>query len=434
MEDKISEFLHVPFESLQGINYSVLRKLFKKIDNFEYFEEEVTRLNVLVDEIKSQYYSRISKLSKLLNESSEQKNIASKELSHLQDQLMQDRERCRRKIDALNKQLDSSRDAIKRLNDEKDAKEESMIRQSKHQNVNSVQNVLDKENKLLRRKLKEMENILQICKSNSVSLQLKYDTIVQEKELMLQNKKWTEEKLSSYNNKTLADESTKASRIRNLEEKLYQAQADRESALSYSQLLLDQNKQLSHSVEEKILEIKNLKDTACIEKTEFSKEMTLQKSMNDLLSSQLASFERDHSSGEIGKDDDNLCKDPDHNNVTDELMNTKVQFQKSQDECQRLQNIISDFVQEDKATVDTNGASHTVGKLFSDIKVLRKQLIKERSQKFQLQNQMEDFILELEHKTPELVSFKERTKSLEHELKRSTELLETISMLSLIHI
>lgn len=150
--------------------------------------------------------------------------------------------------------------------------------------------------------------------------------------------------------------------------------------------------------------------------------------MNDLLRSQLTSLEKDCSLRAIEKNDDNSCRNPEHTDVIDELIDTKLRLEKSKNECQRLQNIVMDCTKEEEATMTTSAVSPTVGKLFSDIKVLKRQLIKERNQKFQLQNQLEDFILELEHKTPELISFKERTKSLEHELKRSTELLETVSL------
>ncbi|EJS43339.1 mlp2p [Saccharomyces arboricola H-6] len=428
MEEKISEFLHVPFESLQGIKHSVLRNLYRNIGKFERSEEEVTRLNVLVDEIKSQYYGRISKLNELLENSYEEKGSASKELNSLQDQLKEERLRFSRKLNALSRQLDASHEAINRLNDMKGTKEEAAILQAEHENGEEEKTVLDRENKLLRRKLLEMENILQTCKSDTLSLQLKYDTKVQEKELLLQSKKWMEEKLSSCNERTLVDEVTKTSHVQNLEDKLNQTQADYESILTYNKFLSDQNQQLSHSMEEKVLEIKNLKDTVNMEKTEFSKEMTLQKNMNDLLRSQLQSLERGHSSRAKEMGDENPCKNPEHINLIDELIDTKSKLQKSKDECQRLQDIVIDCIGEDKTITDAKTATSTVGKLFSDIKRLKRQLIKERNQKFQLQNQLEDFILELEHKTPELISFKERTESLELELKRSTELLETVSV------
>lgn len=85
--------------------------------------------------------------------------------------------------------------------------------------------------------------------------------------------------------------------------------------------------------------------------------------------------------------------------MIDELIDTKLRPEKSKNECQRLQNIVMDCTKEEEATMTTSAVSPTVGKLFSDIKVLKRQLIKERNQKFQLQNQLEDFILELEHKT-----------------------------------
>lgn len=101
--------------------------------------------------------------------------------------------------------------------------------------------------------------------------------------------------------KTLTEEVTKLSHVENLEEKLYQMQTDYESVFTYNKFLLNQNKQLSQSVEEKVLEMKNLKDTASVEKAEFSKEMTLQKNMNDLLRSQLTSLEKDCSLRAIEK-------------------------------------------------------------------------------------------------------------------------------------
>ncbi|CAI4435622.1 CBM_collapsed_G0027690.mRNA.1.CDS.1 [Saccharomyces cerevisiae] len=194
MEDKISEFLNVPFESLQGVTYP--------------------------------YYSRISKLKQLLDESSEQKNTAKEELNGLKDQLNEERSRYRREIDALKKQLHVSHEAMREVNDEKRVKEEYDIWQSRDQGNDSLNDDLNKENKLLRRKLMEMENILQRCKSNAISLQLKYDTSVQEKELMLQSKKLIEEKLSSFSKKTLTEEVTKSSHVENLEEKLYQMQSE----------------------------------------------------------------------------------------------------------------------------------------------------------------------------------------------------------------
>lgn len=429
MEDKISEYLHVPSKSLQGVNYSILRALCKRIDKFERSEEEVTRLNVLIDEIKSQYYTRISKLNELLGESSEEKNVSKKELSRLHNLLKNERSKCARKIDALNKQLNASKNTITKLNDERGVKEEAEVLKAEHQNDDLERSALGHENKLLRRKLLEMENILQTCKSNTLSLKLKYDTVVQEKELILENKKWMEEQLSFRDEKTLVDDVTRTSHVQNLEEQLNRTQNDYESVSTNNQFLLAQNKQLSHSMEQKILEIKNLKDTVNIEKADFSKEMTLQKNMNDLLRSQLTSFEKNYSLSAREKDNDDPCKNPQHANVVDELIDTKLQLEKSKDECQRLQNIVADCIEEDEAAFDnTHNVDPSVNKVFSDIKALKRQLIKERNQKFQLQNQMESFIKELERKTPELISFKERTESLEQELKKSTDLLETISL------
>lgn len=102
-----------------------------------------------------------------------------------------------------------SHEAMREVNDEKRVKEEYDIWQSRDQGNDSLNDDLNKENKLLRRKLMEMENILQRCKSNAISLQLKYDTSVQEKELMLQSKKLIEEKLSSFSKKNASGRSHK---------------------------------------------------------------------------------------------------------------------------------------------------------------------------------------------------------------------------------
>ncbi|QID85745.1 hypothetical protein GRS66_008330 [Saccharomyces pastorianus] len=429
MEDRISEYLHVPSESLRGVNYSILRTLCKKIDKFELSEEEVTRLNVLIDEIKSQYYTRISKLNEILAKSSEEKNVSNKESDRLHSLLKNERSKCARKIDALNKQLNASKDTIKKLDDERGMKEEAAVSQAERENDDPARNALSNENKLLRRKLLEMENILQTCKSNTLSLKLKYETVSQEKDLILQNKKWIQEQLSFRDEKTLVDEVTKTVHVQNLEEKLNRIQNDYESVSTNNLFLVAQNKQLSHSMGEKILEIKNLKDTVNIEKAEFSKEMTLQKNMNDLLRSQLTSLERNYSLRTIEKDNDDPCKNPEHSNVIDELIDTKLKLEKSKYQCQRLQDIVADCIEKNGAAFDnTHIADPSVSGLVSDIKNLKRQLIKERNQKFQLQNQMESFIMELERKTPELISFKKRTELLEHELKHSTDLLETISL------
>lgn len=63
----------------------------------------------------------------------------------------------------------------------------------------------------------------------------------------------------------------------------------------------------------------------------------------------------------------------------------------------------------------------------SDFILLKKQLIKERRTKEHLQNQIETFIVELEHKVPIINSFKERTDMLENELNNAALLLEHTS-------
>lgn len=188
-------------------------------------------------------------------------------------------------------------------------------------------------------------------------------------------------------------------------------------------VLKQKNNELSKSLQEKLLEIKGLSDSLNSEKQEFSAEMSLKQRLVDLLESQLNAVKEElNSIRELNTAkviaDDSKKQTPENEDLLKELQLTKEKLAQCEKECLRLSSIT------DEADEDNKNLS---AKSSSDFILLKKQLIKERRTKEHLQNQIETFIVELEHKVPIINSFKERTDMLENELNNAALLLEHTS-------
>lgn len=444
---ELSSFLDVSVEKLQTIDEVVVRLLVKKIQDFNEFQSQNLRLNVTIDEIKSLSTKRSDSLKgEIENLIKENDAIRQGRISLEQEvsKLSNEKNSASIQIENLKAELANSsaqRDAIKsnkqdvvKLLDEKVSELEASKSESERFLIG---------NKQLRNQILELETEVQNLKSLDLNSKSELQTTKQQLVLLRKNNEWLEQELTSKSEQFIQFRLKSDNEMQNNLNELATIKNEFNLEKSTKEVLLDKNEELSKTLQEKLLQIKDLSDTLSIDKQEFSREMALKQRLIDLLESQVNSLQAELRSA-LDKSISNAADSgeeglgPERETLIDDLVHHKQKLEESEHERIRLEAIIEQIMPEGNGSIRygdnerstslsaSNGEAN-VSKVYGDISVLKKQLIKERHQKESLQRQVESFIVELEYKIPVINSFKQRTSMLEKELNDVALLLEHTS-------
>lgn len=277
------------------------------------------------------------------------------------------------------------------------------------------------DNKELRNKILELEKMIQDGSSNELVSNSEKAKMSLKLELLSQNNQSLESELITLKSKIRSVKTNDKLRLNKLRSDLLSTNQKLQIENSKKSVILKRNDELSKSLQKKMLDLKNVNDISRIEKLTFDKEIGLKSRLIKLLERQINDLKNEIgilTKNAFDANTEYISKD-DWNQLESELSVTKDQLRKSEVDRTRMNAIVHDMSNAGSSFTEPLDIS-SIG----DIAILKRQLIKERSQKEYLRQQLESFVKELEYKLPDIESFKEKTASLEAEISKTNLVLE----------
>ncbi|QLQ81964.1 hypothetical protein HG537_0G02180 [Torulaspora globosa] len=380
----------------------------KKVENLKSKVEDLTKNEESGREAEIRLREQVSQLT-------EEKELATDKLNKSQREL-QDVQNQRDELIA------SKQDIVKLLNEKI-----SELEASKKET-----NDLLKESRQLRQRVLEVENEMQNCKSKELSDRSEMEVIKQQVALLTKSNEWLERDIMTKTEQFIKYRKENDVELQASLKELASIKSQFQVEKTSREFLTTKNDELSKDLQAKLLEVKNLNDTLNTERQEFSREMSLKQKLIELLEEQVSSLQK-----EIRLTTDNKASDIDEENELslrkpgpeEEVALLQQKLEASEHECLRLEAVVHDVLGEGDEEKDTSSGTRDLSssRVSGDLNLLKKQLIKERHQKENLQRQVESFIVELEYKIPFINSLKDRTSALEKELNDAALLLEHTS-------
>ncbi|AQZ13954.1 MLP2 (YIL149C) and MLP1 (YKR095W) [Zygosaccharomyces parabailii] len=439
----LSSFYNFSEEQVSSIDHSILQSLERKVEDFRELQSQNLKLNVTIDEIKSLSTQRTDELKAQIGKLMKENDSIQAERSHIEEEsvkLSRDKFNAQHDIATLEEKLSV-------LNQERDSlkvsrQEVTVLLEEKVTELGSCREEFQKtfqENKDLRRQMLELENTVQNLKSREIRDQSEIQTMKQQMAIMKKNTEWLEKEVTTKTEQLAACRHKTEDEIQRLTTDSMTVKNDLHMERSRNGVIAAKNDELSKTLQAKLLELKEMADSLQAQQQEFVHEMAMKQKLIDLLESQVKSLQNEltasldkndselHAQGEMSADGEKQLQ---------ELLELRNKFEESEQERLRLESVIKELLPENKEVdrQDSNSAFASLRdkdgpliKTYSDVGVLKKELIKERHQKERLQRQVESFIVELEYKIPVINSFKERTSMLEKELNDVALLLEHTS-------
>lgn len=253
------------------------------------------------------------------------------------------------------------------------------------------------ENTLKERQIEELKLNLQLVTSNNKFI---------ENELKLKNSEYLKSKQLHSNAIDLND-----STLYSMNEKINQMKGNKE-------LIESQNQKLIKELDDKLLEIKSLKDLMSTDRHIYDKEITMNEAIMKRLHKENDTLQRKTMELSVSQ---NMANHNTHDdggkelkNIIRSLIETKQKLKDSEEKFQSLDNFVQKYVS------DKTGIKH------NEID-LKRQLVAERRQRILLEGQFEYLLLEAHHRLPVLNSFKEKSATLENKLAEVSNALDVIT-------
>lgn len=433
--DTLASFLKVDSDKLKDVDVTVLNQLTAKIDEFNLLKAENLKASVILDETKSSSDRKVDALKdhteKLLAEieglRKEQTSFEDQRLKLADEKAAASNEArsLKLKIDELNQQkelcesskLDIAKLLNEKINDLAASKQEA--------------DQLLADNKELRKTILDLENEIRTCKSIELRNKSDVQRWTQELSLVKSNNEWFEKELNAKTAEYNAYRQKASSELQAALNELSVVKNEFELNSSTSEALRKRNGELSKELQEKLITVKDLTDSLNTEKQEFTREMSLKQRLVELLEKQVQSLKNEldaQNKGSARAEEQVAGNDK----IEQELLDSKKQLEEYEAKVIKLEATVQELLSSGDVSDSHNislsvDSKSSVPKLYGDIGLLKKQLIHEKRQKELLQNQVEAFVIELEHKIPILNSFKERNEILERELTETALMLESVS-------
>lgn len=437
---KISAFYGISEDRLISIDRDILMILENKTTDINELKSQNLRLSVTVDEIKTVSSKREeglkSEIEKLLGEN-ESVRLERSQAREESIQSSRDKQKIQNEIESL-------QDKLSDLNQERE-----LLKQNKREVVSLLEEKVNElesfrkesqksvtENKQLRQLVLELETHVQNLKSRELRDQSEIQTLSQQLNILQRNNDWLEQEVTSKTEQLIATRRRNDDELEHLTSESLSSKNELQVEKSRNQIIASKNDELTRSLQEKLIEIKDLSDSLYREKQEFAHEMSMKQKLIDLLDNQIKSLQGELNAF-LDKDELEVNADGEKNKETEkliqELISLKNKFEESEQERLRLEALVQELIPEEQSqdNISTNNSGffslRESGSSLRDVGILKKELLKERHQKERLQRQVEAFIVELEYKIPIINSFKERTSTLESELNDIALLLEHTS-------
>ncbi|GAV55641.1 hypothetical protein ZYGR_0AY00330 [Zygosaccharomyces rouxii] len=436
---ELSAFYGVSENQLAPIDRGILTILENKVSDFTELKSQNLRLNVTIDEIKTVSSKREEGLKNEIEKLMKENDSIRLERSQAQEessQLIGDKQKIQNEVESLQEKLsdlEQERETLKQSKREVVAVLEEKISELESFRTESRKGL--EESKGLRQQVLELETTVQNLKSKELRDQSEIQTITQRLTILQKNNQWLEEEVSSKTEQLIATRRKNDDELDRLTSGSLSCKNELQMEKSKNQVITAKNEELTKSLQEKLIKMKEASDSLYCERQEFSHEMSMKQKLIDLLENQVKSLQGELNAS-LDKDNIELLahgeKNTESDKLIEELISLKEKFEESERERLRLEALVQELIPEEESQDNMNNSSSFVSlrnkdSSLRDMGILKKELIKERHQRERLQRQVESFIVELEYKIPVINSFKERTSMLEKELNDVALLLEHTS-------
>ncbi|KAL3230782.1 Protein MLP1 [Nakaseomyces bracarensis] len=440
----IGAFLNLESDKVEHLDQSLKDVLLSKVEEFSKLESDNLKVNVLLDELKSSSNERYEKLKQeldLLVKDNSEIREENKQLSQKVLSLENSDRRHGEEASMSANEISSLKSDIAELNAKNSRLQETLHGKNVEiEEVNKTKLTLIEENKIINQKLLESEMKCQSLQSDELSKKAEIERSSQEVLLLRKNQEWLEQELTNKNQHFLFYRKKTDMMVHDAVTNLEKIKSELKLEKANNELLNKKVTEFSNNLQVKLMENKDLKDILNVEKQEFEKEMKIKTKLISLYEDQIKTLESNIKNKLRSAEESEESSSEIVSQLKDELSATKSALQKAEERCLRLESLY-DTTESNQAT--TNGlhdgsnlldefnsstiSSTTSKRIQSDMNILKRKLLQEKRQKEKLQQQVEAFVVELEHKIPVINSFQERTSALEKELTDTALLLEHTS-------
>lgn len=436
---ELSAFYGIAEDQLVPIDRRVLAILESKVSDFNELKSQNLRLNVTIDEIKTVSSKREEGLKNEIEKLMKENDCIRLERSQAQEesvQMTRNKEKIQHEVEFLQEKLtdlEQEREMLKQSKREVVTVLEGKIKELESFRTESQKSL--EENKELRHQVLKLESTVQNLKSRELKDQSEIQTITQQLAILRKNSQWLEEEVISKTEQLTSTRRKNEGELDRLTSESLSCKNELQMEKTKNQVITEKNEELSKSLQEKLIEMKELSDSLYREKIEFAHEMSMKQKLIDLLESQVKSLQGELESS-LDKDYAELRAHGEGNTESEKLIqefaSLRENFEESERERLRLEALVQELIPEEESQDNIKSSTAFISlrnkdSSLRDVGILKKELIKERHQRERLQRQVESFIVELEYKLPVINSFKERTSMLEKELNDVALLLEHTS-------
>lgn len=435
VRNRISGFFGVSNDELKPVleDHVLMGHLASKVQEFNGLQSANMRLHATVDELKTLCTSKVDSLKSELERLARESDTSKRARDHLEEQVSQltrekvlavgQTEKYKFELQSAIEQkeaLKSNKQDVVRLLEEKISELES----SKSESQDLLQ-----ENKRLRQQLLETQNEVQVLKCNELGERSELEVAKQQASMLTKSNEWLEKEVNSKTEQLIKYREKNDTELQQTLQEVSNLKNNYELEKSSKEFLSKRVQEMTESLQEKLLEVKQLSDALNIEKQEFSREMSLKQKLLDLQDEQLHSLQEELRINEQKRDSSavDVSRSSEQAKLVEDMAHLRQRFEESEHERLRLQDVVKEVLADDEEFDSKSVARLSVPKLYGDLGVLKKQMINERLQKESLQRQIESFVVELEYKVPVINSLKERSSTLEKELSDVALLLEHTS-------
>ncbi|KAG0668796.1 hypothetical protein C6P45_004336 [Maudiozyma exigua] len=420
--NRISSFFNIPKDQIKTFTEDTLQILVEKLHYFTSLEESNIELNARIGQIKTaeqpdnSLQSEIHQLSVEINKVKNQK-------SELQIQL-----------DTLNREIESAKDiqqsiVLKQdLAKLKETKTELVkILNGKVNEISELKSQLSKisENKDIQNE-KYAKIIGHLGENETVRLTLETE-LEKTKQLLADSERKNmalEDQIRTNDQQFKDYRDSKEKTIERSINDLLSCKNELKLSKEQSSSLSEKYDQLQKQTQIKENEIKDIENTAKIDKDGYDQECKLQKDLINMLEGQIQNFQ-DKFHEQFGTESEKFHPtEEEYENLVKQLSALRKRLEYSEQERVHLEAQVGELELKEENR-GHNKQSHKENEhLQSNIIVLQKELSHERTVKAQLQEQLNLFVSELQKKIPMINSFKDKTVSLEDELTNISLLFE----------
>lgn len=446
--DDIASFLDVAVDSLESIDVLLLQKLSLKSTEFANLQSDKLVLEVNLEQAShlnnkkvDMFKNQLTKTKAQNKELTERNSLLESTNQELYDKVSNSEANVR----ATSSLADQLKAKVEELTT--DQRRNLEIIEKKNKEIDSIRsqyNGLQDSNSDLRKRLIEVETSSQSVLSNLNHGKVKIQSLENQLELVNKNYEWSNNELQRITQEFSSYRKDKSIEITKLQSESDKAQTDLSGLTLRYNNLNTRYDELRKKLDDSLVQVNTLSDAKTINEEEFLKEMSVKDRLVNLLqkANEDSKTKIEHLESRLHLSRSDVAGESAVLQTTIDSYKQKLaeseqkidQLEKTIDELSKVSSsldsnssVVSIPALSPSARATSKSAGLSLSQLYADFTLVKRQLIQERRAKERMQQQMDDFVLELEQKAPIITATRERASLLENELTELSVILENTS-------